>query len=222
VPLIAADILGSPNIGLYCFCTENLAIVPLGATARKMRGFAEALEVETCSTNVGGCRLLGALIAGNSNGVVLPHFAEQHEIRLMKSRLDTNVQAIQEKRNALGNMILANDKGAVADVRLSRETLEAVSDVLGVEVVPGEIFGLPCIGAFAASTNNGVLAHPSILEDEKRKIQEVLKVPVETGTINGGVPYVKIGLIANSKGAVVGSSTTGPELMAITRTLGIE
>ena len=143
-------------------------------------------------------------------------------MKMMRSHLDINVQVIQEKRNALGNMILANDRGAVADLRLPSATLEAISEVLGVEVVSGEILGLPCIGAFAASTNNGVLAHPSVREDEKRKIQEVLKVPVETGTINGGVPYVKIGVIANSKGAVVGSSTTGPELMAITRTLGIE
>lgn len=222
MPLIATDVLGSPNIGLYCFCAENLAIVPVGVTAKKMQRFAETLQVEVCSTNVGGCRLLGALIAGNSNGIVLPHFTEQQEAQTMKSHRDINVQVIHEKRNALGNMILANDKGAVVDVRLSRETLRTVSDVLGVEVVTGEILGLPCIGAFASSTNRGVLAHPSILEDEKRKIQEVLKVPVETGTINGGVPYVKMGLIANSKGAVVGSSTTGPELMAVTRTLGIE
>lgn len=222
MPLIATDVLGSPNIGVYCFCTEDLAIVPLGVTVKKMRRFAEALGVETHSTNIGGCRLVGALIAGNSNGVVLPHFAEEHEIQMIRSHLDINVQVIQEKRNALGNIILANDKGAVADLRLPRETLKSISDVLGVEVVTGEILGLPCIGAFATSTNSGVLAHPSIREDEKRKIQEVLKVPVETGTINGGVPYMKIGMIANSKGAVVGSSTTGPELMAITRTLGIE
>ena len=71
-------------------------------------------------------------------------------------------------------------------------------------------------------SNKGVLAHPLIREEEKRKIQEVLKVPVETGTINGGVPYVKMGIVANSKGAVVGTLTTGPELMAMTRTLGIE
>lgn len=222
MPLIATDVLGSPNIGLYCFCTENLAIVPLGVTAKKMKEFAEALGVEIVSTNIGGCRLVGALVAGNSNGVVLPYFAEEHEMKMMRSHLDINVQVIHEKRNALGNMILANDKGAVADLRLPSATLEAISEVLGVEVVSGEILGLPCIGAFAASTNSGVLAHPSVRDDEKRKIQEVLKVPVETGTINGGVPYVKIGVIANSKGAVVGSSTTGPELMAITRTLGIE
>lgn len=217
-----SDVLGSPNMGLYCVCTEQLGILPLGVTAKKMKSFSEALGVEACSTDIGGCRLLGALVAGNSNGLVLPHSVEPYELRAIKSQSDVNIQAIVEKRNAFGNMILVNDKGAVADPRLSRKTLEVVSDTLGVEVVPGEILGLPCIGAFAASTNKGVLVHPLTREDEKRKIQEVLKVPVETGTINGGVPYVKMGIIANSKGAVVGSSTTGPELMAITRTLGIE
>jgi len=209
-------------MGLYCVCTEKLGILPLGVTAKKMRRFAEALGVETCSTDIGGCRLVGALVAGNSNGFVLPHSAEPHEIQAIKSHSDINVRVIAENRNAFGNMILANDMGAVADPRLSRKTLETVSDALGVEVVSGEILGLPCIGAFAVSTNKGVLAHPLIREEEKRKIQEVLKVPVETGTINGGVPYVKMGIVANSKGAVVGTLTTGPELMAVTRTLGIE
>lgn len=187
-----------------------------------MRRFAEALRVEVCSTSIGGCRLLGALAAGNSNGILVPQFAENEEIQAIRSHSDINVQVIREKRNALGNMILANDNGAVVDPRLPRTTIKEISDGLGVEAVTGEILGLPCIGAFAASTNHGVLTHPSIREEERRKIQEVLKVPVEAGTINGGVPYVKIGMIANSKGAVVGTSTTGPELMAITRTLGIE
>jgi translation initiation factor 6 len=206
---------------LYCVCTENIGIFPFGVTGKKMKRFAQALGVEACSTDIGGCRLLGVLAAGNSNGIVLPHSAEPEEIRTIKSHFDVNVQVLSEKRNALGNMILANDRGAVIDPRLTRKTVEEVSDVLGVEAVAGEILGLPCIGAFAAATNKGVLAHPMIRDDEKRKIQEVLKVPVDIGTINGGVPYVKAGLVANSKGAVVGSSTTGPELMAITRTLEI-
>jgi translation initiation factor 6 len=186
-----------------------------------MKRFGEVLGVEVCSIDIGGCRLLGVLATGNSNGIVLSHTAEQHEIKAIRSNSEVNVEVIQEKRNALGNMVLANDNGAIVDPRLPRKTVEAISEVLGVEAVTGEILGLPCIGAFAATTNRGVLAHPLIREDEKRKIQEVLKVPVEVGTINGGVPYVKAGIIANSKGAVVGSSTTGPELMAITHTLEI-
>ncbi|MCJ7506858.1 translation initiation factor IF-6 [Candidatus Bathyarchaeota archaeon] len=221
MPLIASDVVGSPYIGLYCVCTEKIGVFPIGVTSKKMKRFAEALGVEVCSTDIGRCRLLGVLAAGNSNGIVLPHSAEQNEIQAIRSHSDANVQVISEKRNALGNMILVNDNGAIVDPRLPRKTIEAVSDVLGVEVVTGEILGLPCIGAFAATTNKGVLVHPLIREDEKRKIQEVLKVPVEVGTVNGGIPYMKVGLVANSKGAVVGSSTTGPELMAITRTLGI-
>jgi len=186
-----------------------------------MKRFGQVLGVEVCSADIGGCRLLGVLAAGNSNGIVLPHTAEQHELKVIRSHSGVNVEVIQEKRNALGNLILANDNGALVDPRLTRKTVETVSEVLGVEAVTGEVLGLPCIGAFAATTNRGALVHPLIREDEKRKIQEVLRVPVEVGTINGGVPYVKAGIIANSKGAVVGASTTGPELMAITRALGI-
>ena len=38
-------------------------------------------------------------------------------------------------------------------------------------------------------------------------------------TINRGIPYVKIGLVANSGGAICGKTTTGPELMRIKNVL---
>ena len=66
-----------------------------------------------------------------------------------------------------------------------------------------------------------MLANHAIRDQEVAVIEKALKVPVEAGTINGGVPYIKAGLLANTKGAVVGPLTSGPELMAITRTLGI-
>lgn len=219
--MLGLDVLGSPYVGLYCISTENLAIVPLGLTRKKVEGFRETLSVDVCATDIGGCRLVGALVAANSYGVAVPHFIEEEELRRIKEVTDLNVQVMREKRTALGNLVLVNDKGAVVDPRLPNSTIKMLSDVFNVEVVKGEIYGLPCIGVFAIATNNGVLSHPSIREDEKRKLQEVLKVPVGTGTVSGGVPYVRTGLIANSRGAVVGSNTTGPELMAITRALDV-
>jgi len=46
-------------------------------------------------------------------------------------------------------------------------------------------------------------------------------VNVDLSTTNGGVPFVKSGILANSKGAVVGPLTRGAELMQITRVLGV-
>jgi translation initiation factor 6 len=36
-------------------------------------------------------------------------------------------------------------------------------------------------------------------------------------TINRGIPYVESGVLANNKAVVVGTMTTGPEIMMLTR-----
>ena len=48
-------------------------------------------------------------------------------------------------------------------------------------------------------------------------ISEILKVDVEPATINGGIPYLSSGIIANSNSVVVGSLTTGPEFIMLSR-----
>jgi translation initiation factor 6 len=144
------------------------------------------------------------------------------EIQAIKSAVpDINVAVMETKRTAYGNMVLANDKGAIADPRLKETDLTNVSDAFGVEVVSGEIAGLPYVGSLATATNKGVIAHPMVKEEEQRLLKEVLKVPVELGTVNCGVPYVGTGLIANSHGAVVGFITTGPELFMIEQALDL-
>lgn len=37
-------------------------------------------------------------------------------------------------------------------------------------------------------------------------------MPVSIGTVNHGVPYVGAGMVANGKGAIMGSKTTGIEM----------
>jgi translation initiation factor 6 len=77
------------------------------------------------------------------------------------------------------------------------------------------------VGALAVATNKGVLAHPLLKEEEKKTLEKVLKVPVDVGTINCGVPYVGTGLIANSHAAIAGSMTTGPEMFIIGNALDV-
>ena len=48
-----------------------------------------------------------------------------------------------------------------------------------------------------------------------------MHVPVDIGTVNLGSPYIAIGLVANSNGALVGSETTGPEIVKISHALNI-
>ena len=126
-----------------------------------------------------------------------------------------DVTIIEEKRTALGNIILCNDYGAVVDPRLKPRTVSAIEKALEVPVKIATIGGLPQIGSLATASNKGVLANPIIDESEKKHISEALGVPVSVGTVNSGVPYPRSGIVVNSKGAVVGSHTLGAELLAL-------
>jgi translation initiation factor 6 len=134
---------------------------------------------------------------------------------------DANITVMETKRTAYGNMILANDYGAIVDPRLQKETLKQISDTLCVEVVPGEVAQLPYVGSLAVATNKGIIAHPLIKDDEQELLKSVLRVPLDVGTVNCGIPYVGTGLLGNSNGAVVGSLTTGPELFIIENALDL-
>jgi len=221
--VIFSDIFGSPYIGVYCFSNESLAIMPSGTPQKKVERFQQCLGVEVCVSNMGGSRLVGVLVAANSNGIVLPHIVHDHELEAIEKTTDRKICVLKdERKTAFGNMILVNDYGAIVDPRLSPVTVRELSEAFDVEVIKGEINGLPYVGALAVATNKGVLAHQKTKEEEKKVIEETLKVPVELGTVNGGVPYIKSGLLANSRGAVVGSLTLGSELMAITQMIGVE
>jgi len=215
-------LFGSASIGVYSLATERIALVPPQVSEGKAKKLEECLRVKVIKTSIGECSLIGALTSANSNGIALPHYVAEEEIRTIKSAVpDINVAIMETRRTAYGNMVLTNDKGAIADPRLKEKDLASVSDALGVEVVLGEIAGLPYVGSLATATNKGVMAHPLLKEEEQQRLKEVLKVPVEVGTINCGIPYVGTGLIANSHGAIAGFVTTGPELFIIEQALDL-
>jgi len=215
-------IFGCASIGVYALATEKMAFVPLQMSEGKVRRLEECMRVKTLRTMVGESVLIGALASANSNGVVLPHFATDEEIQKIKSAFSgINMAVMETRRTAHGNMVLANDYGAVVDPRLKEKDVSLISDVLGVEAVPGEIAGLPYVGSLATATNKGVLAHPMVQEEEQKLLKDVMKVPVEVGTVNCGIPYVGTGLMANSHGAIAGFITTGPELFIIEHALDL-
>ena len=132
-----------------------------------------------------------------------------------------NITIMETRKTAYGNLVLANDHGAIVDPRLKSSDVQTISETLCVETVPSEIAGLPYVGSLAVATNKGVLAHPLLKESERKTLEDVLKVPVDVGTINCGIPYVGTGLIANSHAAVAGLLTTGPEMFIIGNALDV-
>lgn len=215
------SLFGSASIGVYSLATEKMLIVPEFIQAKKAERIANWLKVKLAHTTVGGSILVGALARANSNGILLPHFVRGEEVEAIKSIFDGNIAIMETKKTAYGNLVLANDYGAIVDPRLKTSEVMKISDTLGVEAVPGEIAQLPYVGSLAVATNNGVLAHPLLRDEERKLLEDVLKVPVDVGTVNCGIPYVGTGLICNSHAAVAGPLTTGPEMFIIGQALDV-
>lgn len=215
------DLFGGASIGVYSLVTDKLLVIPKLVPLKKVQGFKESLKVELVHTTIGGSVLIGALACANSNGMLLPHFVRDEELEAIESVFEGNVTVMETKKTAYGNMVLANDHGAVVDPQLKASDVKKISETLGVEAVSGEIASLPYVGSLAVATDKGVLAHPLLKEDERKLLEDVLKVPVDVGTINCGIPYVGTGLIVNRYAAVAGLLTTGPEMFIIGHALDV-
>ena len=216
-----SSIVGSASIGVYSLATENLVMIPRMVQQKKAQEVANWLKVKLAYTSISGSVLLGALVCANSNGLLVSNGIREEELSVIRASFDGNITIMESKKTAYGNLVLANDKGAVADPRFKEKEIKQIADTLGVEVIQSEIAGLPYVGSLATATNKGVLAHPLLKDEEKKALENIFKVPVEVGTINCGVPYVGTGLIANSHAAVAGSMTTGPEMFIIGNALDV-
>ena len=221
MPVYLSSIVGASSIGVYSIATDNFVIIPKMVPIEKAEQMAHWLKVPLVHTSICGSVLAGAFVAANSNGMVLPSFIREEELSAIKAVFKGNIAIMDTKKTAFGNLVLANDRGAIIDPRFKAPQIEKISQALGVEVVPTEIAGLPYVGSLAVATNKGVLSHPLVKEEEKKTLQSVFKVPLDVGTVNCGIPYVGTGLIANSRAAIAGSMTTGPETFIIGNALDV-
>jgi translation initiation factor 6 len=215
------SIVGTPSIGVYSLVTEKMVIIPSLVPLKKAERVAEWLKTQLIHTCIGSSVLVGAFSCANSNGILLPNSVRKEELETIERIFKGNVTVMETKKNAYGNMVLANDQGAVVDPRLKESDIKQISETLCVQAVPCEIAGLPYVGSLGVATNKGVLVHPLLKDSERKILEDVFKVPVDVGTINCGVPYVATGLICNSHAAVAGSMTTGPELFIIGQALDV-
>lgn len=202
---------GDPNIGLYSFANDKFCL--LGTDPGKaMRGKLElALKDKMMLTTVAGAEVIGLFIAGNNNGIIVPKIIEDSELANLKKMLDVNVTVIDAKDTALGNLVLCNDKGCLVPEKLKKH-MKAISDALGCDVEMGSISDLEVLGSAAVANNNGCLCHRDASEEEMRHIQEMLKVKTDVGTSGYGSPFIRSGVIVNSRGVVFSELSTGPEI----------
>ena len=221
------SVKGSPHIGVYIFVNDQFALVPPGLTSHEKEVLLNTLRInDIVETKIAGSELIGVMVAGNNNGLVLPRNILDEEYEFLRKTLSSyslNLYISRSKHTAMGNIVLSNTKYAIVGSVLEKQEIPKIKDVLGLEdIIVRDIMYLNIPGSLGVVTDKGGVIHPDISDDELLFLEEYFKVDFERATVNAGIPFIKSGLIANNYGVVVGEKTTGPEILRIRRGLGGE
>ena len=209
----------NPNLGVYCRANDNVAFIQKGLTKKIKKKIIDALDVKLVELNVADASIIGSLININSKGAVITDFIEEENLKIIEEQ-GLTVFIISDKLNAAGNDILVNDNGVLIHPDMDDNSMKMIEEVFDVPVHRGTIGGLKTVGMAAVVTNKGLLCHPKASDEEMRMLEKIFNVDVMIGTVNHGVPLIGSGLVANTKGAIVGKLTTGIELGRIEEALG--
>lgn len=211
---------GDSNVGAYGIATDRFVFVSPNISEKSLGDVERVFNRPLIQSTIATLDAVGLMSAATSNGILVPYTTTDEELKSLKQASEVNVDWIDDKMTALGNIIAANDRGAVCHPDFSAKSIQKISDVLGVEVVPSTIAKLPIVGANSVITNQGAVVHPLATDDEIDQLSQLLKVHIEVGTVNRGSPYTSLGVLANVDGMIAGSDTTGVELAHISQVLG--
>jgi translation initiation factor 6 len=214
------DFEGDSNVGAFGVATDRYVFVSPNMSEDSLDTIERVFNLPLVQSTVATLDAVGLVSVANSNGLLIPYTANDDELTALKAYPDIRVDWIDDRMTALGNIILANDKGAICHPDFDETARKKISDVLDVEVVPGTVARLPTVGSNTAVTNRGAVVHPMATTEEIDQISQLLKVHVEVGTVNRGSPYTSLGVMANQDSMIAGSETTGVELAHISQVLG--
>jgi translation initiation factor 6 len=209
----------NPNIGVYCRTNDFVMFVQKNLLRKVKKTISTVLDVKLVELSIADSTIIGSLVAMNSHGAIITDLADDEVVEKIKGQ-GLNVYVIKDVINAAGNDILANDNGALIHPDIKDHSMKKIGEILGVPVRRGTIASLKTVGMAAVVTNKGCLCHPKVTEKEKELLEKVFEVNVMIGTVNHGVPMIGSGLVANTKGAIIGDQTTGIEMGRIEEALG--
>lgn len=192
-------------------------------------------------TSIAGCRIIGRLAVGNRHGLIVPANTTDLEMQHIRNALPDSIQIqrVEERLSALGNVIACNDYVALIHPDLDKETENIIKDVLKVEVYRQTIAGNSLVGAYSVFNNQGGVVHPKTTAQELDELSSLLQIPLvvssiidyftifrmiinhnfifmlKAGTVNRGSELLAAGIVTNDWTAFCGLTTTSTELSVI-------
>jgi translation initiation factor 6 (eIF-6) len=199
--IIRKPAFGTDFIGLFLLFAGDTLLRPWRMPNKEVPEGIESKPLKAESD------MLGIFFAANSHGLVGSMEAEGATV------LDT-------KFTAVGNLVRANDHGAIISPLLDGAKGE-IEEALGVPATVTTVAGLNLAGSLTLANNHGAVVHPNATPGEMETIGRALGVPAHYGTL------VKSGFLGSmgavSDGALlVSPSAMPPELAQIAEILEID
>lgn len=213
---------GDPNVGLYGVASDKFCILGRSVPRKVARRVEEVLHVPVVQASVYGTSLVGIFIAVTSDTVLVPDVIFKRELEELRKGLKgiAEVKTLKTEHTALANNILCNDKVAFVSPELSKKEIEDIKKSLNLKVVQMSLADLQVPGSAAVFTNQGGIFNSNLSDSEIKKVEKLVSFEIGLGTVNMGSPIVGSGVIANSKGFVVGALSSGYEISRIDESLG--
>ena len=209
--------LSSDFIGVYMRTFDDITYIPDPMSRESECEGGRILGTETQRIMLANSFLIGSMMTGNSNGMILSAMADQDDIK--KASGSRNILVLKDKVNAIGNDIVTNDHAAIIHRGFSKTSIKKIEDCLGVEVIKTSIGGIKTVGSVSVLTKKGMIVTPTVTEDELEFLSNLFKVEAKPGTANFGSIYVGSSIVANSTGVLVGTKSTPIEIGRIDEVL---
>ncbi|KAI5172021.1 translation initiation factor 6 [Nematocida sp. LUAm3] len=205
------------EIAAYARLTNMYALIAATDNTGFVSAFEEVLNVPVIQTTINGIKMVGAQSVGNSKGLLVSSSTTDQELMHIRNSLPEKVRVrrIDERLNALGNVIVCNDHSALVHADLAPETVEVISDVLGVDVFKYAISGNGLVGVYSVMNNTAMMCGSTTPVEEIAELSELLDLRVIPGTVNRGSDAVGSGVVINDFACFVGTATTSTEIVVI-------
>jgi translation initiation factor 6 len=160
----------TPNIGIFVKANDTILLIPHGFAETKTAKLTDYLQTRRVYASVAGTRLMGPMTVMNNNGILLPSIASDDEVEMLRQGSHLNVERLDSRYTAIGNLIATNDNGALVSPLLQGDANRQIQNVLGVPAHSMGIGGYVQTGAMVVATNGGAGVHPKATEDEVQAI----------------------------------------------------
>jgi len=212
------DLESNPNIGLYLFANDKFCLIGPQITERKKEQIEKVLGVNVYKTTALGTDLLGIFFAGNNEVLIIPELNDYEEEEILKitKKYDVKLIKIKSRLNTFGNNLCFANKSFLFNPEYSKETIDSISKKTGCksQKLLNKEFNIA--GAICKCINDSCFISQEIEEKEVGFFSKILK---GAGTLNSGSNTVASGVVGNSKGLLIGSSSSTVEIQNLVESL---